>query len=782
MKELKNLDWYEILAKLETFATSEVARQTLRGIAPLASPEAAQTSIDQILEAQAVLQNGQRCFMESLDLFGLWQQRLSKDAVLKPLELKDVRHFALETIALKEILKLYQSPWLKSMTEDLLDASEPLSAIDSIMTPDGDIRTDASEELYKLYRERGNQVKAVQGVLDRLVKQHEMEPILQERYVTNREGRWVLPVKSGMQHDFEGIIHSSSQTKQTVFMEPKEIIPLNNRLRQIEVEIEEEIERLLIQLSDYLRTQLKSFARAREILQDCDIRFAQGQLSIQLQAYPCKFVQDEVHLQNVRHPLLVLANTDVIPNSVDLKGARRLLLLSGPNAGGKTVLLKAVGLAAHMARCGLPICADEGSVLPFFKQIHVAIGDAQSVDAQLSTFAAHLRVLDSATHAKGPDHLLLIDEICGSTDPEEGTALARSFIETYAGNQVLGVITSHLGPLKLGWKPESGVINGSLEYDAGSGRPTYQFLMGVPGQSLAIQTAKRVGVDSAIVERALNHLSPEMKNYQLGLSEIESMKSELRTLKDSLDHQMKEAKQEKSKFVALSLKFDRERDQMIDQSVKRAEKKIDQMIEHSKVENVFRRHEKLEQVKFKLPEVIKASTVKSSSSTPPKIETPEDFARAYPPGSKVFVPSLGRDGVLQGMPNARGEVPVLSNSMRLMVPWEQLRIAQQAANPTASLVRKVGGISSSPMDSDRVIDVRGLPLEDAIHSLESQLDTATVHNEDRVKIVHGHGTEALKRGLRNFLSRSIYVKKWKVGTPETGGDGVTWVELKDQPS
>jgi DNA mismatch repair protein MutS2 len=342
----------------------------------------------------------------------------------------------------------------------------------------------------------------------------------------------------------------------------------------------------------------------------------------------------------------------------------------------------------------LPICADEGSRLPFFKEIIVSIGDAQSVDAQLSTFAAHLRVLDSATRAKGPDNLLLIDEICGSTDPEEGTALARSFIEAYAANHTFGVITSHLGPLKLGWKPESGVINGSLEYDSGSGRPTYQFLMGVPGQSLAIQTARRVGVESPIIERALNHLSPEMKNYQLGLGEIESMKAELRHLKDSLDQQMREAKQEKSKFVALSLKFDREREQMLEQSVKRAERKIDQLIEKTKVDEVFRKHENLERIKFQLPEVVKAST--KTVSSPVKIETAGDFSKAYPPGSKVFVPSLGRDGVIQGVPNARGEVPVLSNSMRLMVAWDQLRLPNQAQNPTFNVARRAANISAGP--------------------------------------------------------------------------------------
>jgi DNA mismatch repair protein MutS2 len=270
-----------------------------------------------------------------------------------------------------------------------------------------------------------------------------------------------------------------------------------------------------------------------------------------------------------------------------------------------------------------------------------------------------------------------------------------------------------------------------------------------------------------------------MKKYQLGLDELEQMKGELRHLKEDMDRGLREAKAEKSKFMSLSLKFDRDRDQMLEQSVKRAEKKIDQLIERSKVDDVFRRHERLEQAKFQLPEVIKASQKAPTSA--PKIETPDDFAKAFPAGSKIFVPSLGRDGVLQGVPNARGEVPVLSNSMRLMVPWDQLRPPQQASNPTFEIVRKSTNMAASVMESDRTIDVRGLPLEEALHLLETNLDTATLHNEDRIKIIHGHGTEALKKGIRNYLSRSVYVKKWKVGTAETGGDGVTWVELKDQP-
>lgn len=774
---MRNLDWPDILERLASYATSQLAKEQLQQLSPLSTASVATESFRRIEEIALVLKNGKRPFMESLDLYPLWHQRLAKGAVLKTLELKDLRHFCLETIALKEILSEHSSQWITQIRDGLMEAAEPLSAIDQIMSPEGDIRSDASETLYKLFNEKNQLIRQVQSTLDRLVKQHEMEPVLQDRYVTNREGRWVLPVKSGKQGQFEGIIHASSQSKQTVFMEPKEIVPLNNRLRQVEVDIEEEVERLLTELSQYLKTLLGEFEHSKSLMFEADIRLAQAQLATHMGAAECSFSEGEIDLKELRHPLLVLNNVDVIPNSVHLTAQKRILLLSGPNAGGKTVLLKAVGLAAQMARCGLLIAAADGSKLPFFKNIHVAVGDSQSVDQHLSTFAAHLRILDEATKATGFEHLLLIDEICGSTDPDEGTALARAFIQTYAERGTFGVITSHLGPLKLGWDNASGVINGSLEYDNKAGTPTYQFLMGVPGQSLALQTARRVGVDSQVLTRAMENLNPNVKQFHMGLQEVDAMKEELRFMRDELMNETKESRANKSKYHALIQKFERDKEKMLEQALKRAEKKIETMIEHSKVEDVFKRFERLEKIKHELPEVIKAAP--KSQAAAPRIETVEDFMKAYPSGSKVFAPSIGRDAVIQGQPNAKGEIPVLSNSMRLTVHWTQLKPPHQAANPTLDVVRRAGEVAS-PLEQDRVVDLRGLNVESAIQQLETQLDTAALHDEGRLKIIHGHGsTDALKKGVRNYLSRSHYVKKWKAGTPETGGDGITWAELKE---
>ena len=778
--QLIALDWPEILNRLQSLATSETARTRLRELSPLDSAHKARESFAAINEAKTVLALGERPFMESLDLYSSWFQRIKREGVLTTLELRDVRRFCIEAVALAEVIRPFETPWIAGLKARLMDATGALSAIDQIMTPSGEIRTDASEALFNLHRERTSQTKSLQNVLDRLIKQHDMEPVLQDRFVTTREGRWVIPVKSGMQGFFPGIIHASSASKQTVFMEPDEVVPLNNRLRQLDTAIEEEIERLLIGLSAYLQTQIFGFQSSHDVLLEADVRFAQGKLAEILDATSIEFDETRLELLEVRHPLLVMKNETVIPNTVRLGPAnKRILLLSGPNAGGKTVLLKSVGLAVQMARCGLLVCAAEGSHAPFFKELFVAVGDAQSVDAALSTFAAHLKVLDRATHAHGTDHLLLIDEICGSTDPEEGSALARSFIEAYAKNGVFGVITSHLGPLKVGWTADSGVTNGSLEYNSQSGLPTYQFFMGVPGQSLALQTARRVGVNASVIDRALDFLSPETKAQHQHLREIELMREELLEMRKSLVAEVMEAKENKRRYMDLVALFKKERDQWMERTVKKAERKLDTMIDQAAVSDVFKRHEKLQQIKHEMPEMVKAPSAAAAAAKRAKVDSAEDFEKIYPPGSVVFIPSIGQEGVVQGKANSKGEIPVLSRSMRLFVNWAQLRPPQSLQNPTQAIVRRSSGVTVTLQDTERVIDVRGKNADDAIGILEAQLDAAALNNEDRVKIVHGHGTEILKRAVRSHLSRSIYVKKWKAAPAETGGDGATWAELKD---
>lgn len=774
MQDLVVLDWIEILEKIKSHATSEVGRETVALMKGLSSPQQAYDSFQEIASATEVLNQGVRPFMQSLDLYSTWSARLKKRAVLKTLELKDVRSFCLEALALKEALSQVNNPWANTISASLMNAEEPLSAIDQILTPGGDIRIDASETLFRLYREKERLAREVQTNLDRLVRDHQMENVLQDKYVTTRDGRWVLPVKSGMQGRLPGVIHGSSQSKQTVFIEPDKVIPANNRLRQIEVEIEDEIERLLTELSHYLATQALDIESSQVLMKDCDVRFAQAQFSNMINAHAIEFSTDSMELIEVRHPLLQLSGKGVVANTVLLEGHKSILLLSGPNAGGKTVLLKSIGLAAQMARCGLPICASETSKIPFFKNVLVGIGDSQSVDEELSTFAAHLKILSKAASLKGRESLILIDEICGSTDPEEGSALARSFIEAFSNNDVFAVVTSHLGPLKSGWDETTRVLNGSMEYDPKTGRPTYQFLAGIPGDSLAIQTAKRVGVEAKIVQRALDVLAPATRARLEGLEQIEQLKADISMLQDHLRKETNKALDMKRKYEGMLEQFNKDKDEWLQRTVKKAERKVEEAIAQAKVAETFKRHTALQEIKYKLPEIVKAKPI----TQPGAPENAEEFGKKFPPGSKVFVATLNQDGIIQSTPNSKGEVMILSGSVRLQLHWHDLKAPGKPSNPTSQLIRQRGGnVTVALADDDRTLDLRGRTVEDALSELEVALDKAAQAREDRLKIIHGHGTEALKKAVRTYLSRSMYVKKWKAGAPEAGGDGVTWVEL-----
>ena len=778
MYNIKNLDWNEIILKIKSFATSELGRIDIEKISPLPTAQDAETSFYEIESAGYIIQSGVRPHMESLDLYETWMTRLRKNAVLKTIELRDVRHFCLEVIALKEALSDQNTAWATDIGEQLMRAEEPLSAIDNLITPSCDIRMDASEKLYRLSKEKDQLAQQIRHQMDRLVKDHQMDHMLQEKYVTTRDGRWVIPVKGGMQHFVPGVIHASSQSKQTVFMEPEVVIPMNNRLRQIEVEIEEEIERLLQEISDYLSTQKLGFEKSSRLLLKSDVALAKSQLCLLLEAQPCKFSEEQLELKELFHPLLKINGKKPISNSVRLTPEKSILILSGPNAGGKTVLLKSIGLAAQMARCGLLICADRSSTLPFFSEIITGIGDSQSVDEDLSTFAAHLKTLDSALKLKGLKNLILIDEICGSTDPEEGSALARSFIEHYSKNNIFAVITSHLSPLKSGWPTNSVVLNGSLEYDSKSGRPTYQYLQGIPGDSLALLTAKRVGVQASIIDLATEHLSPLAKQKISSLEEIEQLKKDLHQLQVQLRKEISDAETKRLNLDKQVKEFELRKEKELERTIHKATKKVEEVIQTTKAAEALDKHRKLQEIKYNLPEIVKGNNVPTSNSG--QIKTVQEFAEKFPPGSKVFVPSLNQDGIIQSKPNAKGEILILSQSIRLQLPWTELKPALKMGNPTNQLAARSASTSRvSFINEDRTVDVRGKTVESALSELEMALDQASLNKEDRLKIVHGHGTEALKKALRTYLSRSVYVKKWKAGTSETGGDGVTWVEILD---
>jgi len=778
-KIMNGLDWPLLLDRLAKYAQAERAKTLCYALEPLETLERAQQQLQDVEDAQICLQVQEMPWLGSLDNAPPVLEKLSKQATLEPKDLRELKLFLQAAFAVKALLKGFNNKWCRYQFSMLADFKPQISAIEHVITEAGEIKEDASETLWSLCEERRKLERSIKSTLDDVVKRRVMQSILQDRYVTSREGRWVLPVKSGSQHDMKGIIHDSSHTKQTVFMEPEEVVPLNNRLREVEGAILEEIQRILMQLTQYLFHFLVEFKNSDKTILLCDLTWAKARLGAALSAHSPVLSRTEIGLENLRHPLLVLQGEEVVPNTVKLDESRRILLLSGPNAGGKTILLKSIGLVAQMARCGLPIPCSRSSKIPFFKFIDPVVGDLQSVGDHLSSFSAHIGRLIGCLKYKDLSSLILIDEIAGATDPEEGSALARAFIEHFSKQKVFCVVTSHLGPLKESWTPGSGVIHGSLEFDMRHNQPTYKLLLGIPGRSLALAVAKRFGVPDDIINRAHDLLSPEGKARVKNLEEIEELKDQIMVMRQETERDRTEARDFKEQYQGLVRKFREQRDRWLERALQKAEKKIDHIIEETRSEKLEKKT--LYDVKVELPEIVKGKPLK------PRPSSPEEFVKQFHPGSPAFAPRLGRNVIVQSAPDNKGNVYVMADLMRLQMPWQQLHpVDTTSPAQKKGRIQATPGLKSSagmsfmdnPEDVPEVLDLRGYRVDEAIESLEKWLDDCTRTHRERVKIIHGFGTEALKRALRQNLTRNKLVERWNAGDQNSGGDGVTWVQIR----
>lgn len=760
------LDWGLVLKRISSFASCSQAKEKLLEIEPYAHFSIAQKNMDMIDSFKNILSSDvKKIQLDGLENIESILYSIKKSQSLNILDLNAVRLFFEDLKDLNEIYPWTDHDTLSSLIERVLNPDLFLEKINTLITENGEFRSDASHLLYESFNKKKNLSQRIHKTLDKLVKDFALENILQDKYVTTREGRWVLPVISGKQHDFKGIIHDSSNSKQTVYMEPEEVISLNNKVRELEEIIRREIERLLKEISDFLNLKHSEIHKSYLAAIEIDALSACAEWSIHYKANRVAINKDSIiNLKESFHPMLIDETEDFTKNDFELAQDENILLLSGPNAGGKTVLLKCVGLACHMARCGLPVCAHSTSAVPFFTSIHVLIGDHQSVEESLSTFAAHLKALDTCSSLKGPKNLILIDEICGSTEAGEGAALSRAFIEKISANKVKGFVTSHLGPLKSGWDEESGVVNGSMYFDQKKGTPTYEFVKGVPGDSLALETAKKVGVSQEIIDQALFYLNPDQRKKYSGLVEVESLQESLKKQRDAYKNKQKELDELKAEYQGMIHDFKKEQDGLLEMSIRKAQDSLSQNSGYSNIQSFIKNKANLDKMKSESPKLIKTSSESATSAL-----TIDNFSQKFPPGTLVYIPSLKKKGVVQGTPNSQGFVPIMSDSMRLLVKWSDTRSVSKSFD-SESAFKKTSSVKKVIEGSiENQVDLRGMDVETALGELENAIDKSLRLECDRLKVIHGHGTEKIKKGVRSFLSRHPLIKTWKADS----NDGTT---------
>lgn len=762
----------ELFSQIELYCKTQVGQENIKQLKPYQNPKEASEQCQKILEfKQLIISEAFNFKLQGLDLVQNWIRKVKKNQMLQTLDLNDIRLFLEDLEDLKKIMtdnKFVKT--LNHLNQSLFDPKDILSYINVVVSPAGEINSDASEDLYKFFQDKKNLNHQVQNLLKKIVKDQDLENVLQDRFVTTREGRMVLPVISGMRHDFQGIIHDSSNSKQTVFIEPQDVVPVNNKISELEIKIQAEIEKILREISHFIFLKFNELEKAYITLIEIDTLYALGFFAATADLSSFSWTEEPViYLPELKHPLLKIEIKDVVANTVELNEKNRILILSGPNAGGKTVLLKSIGLACQMSVYGLPICSLPSAKIPFINNVFVSLGDEQNLEENLSSFGGHLMKLIEATKLTGYKNLLLIDEICGTTEAQEGSALARSFIEEFKSNEVFAVITSHLAPLRSHWK--DGVINGSMQYSRDTQAPSYTFIMGLAGESLALPTAKRYGVSNEILQRALNYLTPEAQKKFSGLEEIENLKSKLVDLQAEYQKKLKDLEKREHLLLKEQQQLEALKNSKFEEDLTEHQKRLEEFIKYEKIKSTFDNSKNLKAIKDQMPKLIKYKP------EDPTELTPLNFESKFPPGTQVFLKNLNRKGIVQGKINSKGEVAVLSESMRLQIHFSEILPSSNQAQKQKIIPITPNTINAGDL-TQKTLDLRGLQIDEALDQLDLELDQAVQRGLFKLKIIHGHGDQdKLKKSIRTFLSRNTFIKSWLSGKAYNESDGVTIAEI-----
>ena len=678
----------------------------------------------------------------------------------------------------------------------LPDLSELRDEINACVSTEGDMLDHASPALHEALRLSQGLRYRIRQRMENMVASSRYRDLLQEPYYAQRENRYVLPIKAERQHDLPGIVHDISASGATVFMEPRELIDLNNQIKVAELQVAREITRILQELSIRVVRHLDDLRSLSQILSILDCIGAKARLSARMDGTPVRLNADgHVRLWNARHPLLLLTKEQVVPNDVMFERDSLVLVISGPNTGGKTVLLKLLGLSSLMVRCGLHLPCGDGSEMAFFEKTFADIGDAQDLTKDLSSFSAHIRkligLLQSIEHRNGgesPQTLVLLDEVISSTDPAEGAALAEALLRRFAELNLKVVVTTHYNSLKTLALSTPGFLNASLEFDVNTLAPTYRFISGIPGGSSALDIAGRLGMDPSILDQALDFVHREDRQLDHVFTDLQrthrQLKEELeeaRTLREIAGRDATEAQ-----VIAERLRSV-ERDE-----IKKMKKKFREELAAARAE-VRRITESLQRQRTwshaeeaqHLLRQVEAAVNQHASPEPVPVESLEE-------GDVVEIADLDTLGCLLEKPDGKKSVRVQIGSSEFSVHVERLvgvgkaRSVPDVVPPEKSSPRRLTkppslSIASTASGSGAPdfagIDLRGQPAEEALEQLTAQLDQALLRNARAVRIIHGHGTGKLKAAVRQFLAQSTYVTTFRPGNEEEGGDGVTMAEL-----
>lgn len=794
-KVLKTLEYNKIIHQLTGYAASAPGKLLCQNLLPM-------SDFHEIVQAQTETSDAlTRVRMKgSLSLSGIRDVRDS----LKRLEIGSALGIP-ELLSISSLLtvaaraKAYgHHEESEEFPDDSLDqifrSLEPLTPanneIKRCIISEEEISDNASPGLHKVRR-------SMHGINDRIHTQlnsilNSCRSYLQDAVITMRDGRYCLPVKAEYKSQVNGMVHDQSSTGSTLFIEPMAVIQLNNELRTLEIQEQKEIEAVLADLSNQLTPYTTELAIDLQILTKLDFIFAKAALSRHFKCSEPKFnTEGRIHIKDGRHPLL--DPQKVVPITVWLGTDFDLLMVTGPNTGGKTVSLKTVGLFTLMGQAGLHIPAFEGSELAVFEEVFADIGDEQSIEQSLSTFSAHMTNIVNILNQADSRSLCLFDELCSGTDPTEGAALAIAILNFLHNMKCRTMATTHYSELKIYALSTPGVENACCEFDVATLRPTYRLLIGIPGKSNAFAISKKLGLPDYIIEDAKNHLESEDETFEDVISrleenrvtiekeraEIESYKAEIARLKSGLEKKEERFDERRDKMIR---KANEEAQQILREAKETADRTIKNINKLAASSGIDTKALEAERTKLRdsLKKVEGGLSLKQETRKPHKAINPKTLKL----GDGVRVLSMNLNGTVSSLPDSQGNVFVQMGILRSKVNISDLELLQEnsVSGPGLEARRKGSGSSNIKMSKSfgisPEINVLGMTVDEAVAQLDKYLDDAYIAHLPQVRIVHGKGTGALRAGIHKHLKRLKYIKEFHLGGFGEGDAGVTIVVFK----
>jgi DNA mismatch repair protein MutS2 len=783
---LRVLEFDKIKDMLSGLCLSQMGKELALSIFPAKDKEIAEKELSETTQMKEILLYEEPFPLTSTKDIRVSLKKAEPEGVyLEPVELLNINEILNISRALIKFFKNKKDkyPHIGNLVSELRSYDQISSAILSAVDPSGEIRDSASGRLSDIRHQEKTLRNRILEKLESMIGARKTKGPRQDGLITMRDGRYVIPMEESEFFQSRGIIHDRSRSGATFFVEPLVVVGMNNQLRELALEERAEIERILRDITGLIRAELLDLGVTIRVLQELDFIHAKAQLSFRYDGNPPLLNEEGyINLIEARHPLLGLSqkqnSREVIPLSMALGKEYTVLIITGPNAGGKTVTLKTVGLLTLMALSGLHIPVKPYSEIPVFKGIYADIGDEQSIEMSLSTFSSHMLHIKEAVENADSESLILFDELGGGTDPKEGVALSEAIIDQLIRNDSRVIITTHHGALKLLVQDYPQIKNASMEFDQETLTPTYRFQMGYPGSSFAIPIASRLGISPEIIQKAQQILGSEERDLGKLLESLETDLKKVRENRQALDEQKRITDELMNLYRDRMRKLE-EREKEVKTGALR-ESKLMVEATRAELERLVAQIRKTQAQKEVVKETHRALEEKKSSLTQELEKFEEKVSKKLgiiQPGDSVWIEALGIKGEVISKDGLSKKFKVLVGNVTYDVEEEKLtRIEDTEKVDTGS---EYSGASYSIPQVSPEIDLRGLMAEEASSIVDKYLDDAYLAGLTTVSLIHGKGTGALRKKIGEFLTHHHRVESIRLGEWDEGGSGVTIVKLKE---